>query len=72
MSNPFAELELPEIAPRPVDFYEADEAEALYDAIETIAARSGGHWPSWAWMSACARVRSTGCTATASTGCGAS
>jgi integrase len=37
MSNPFAELDLPEITPRPVDFYEPDEADALYGAIEALA-----------------------------------
>jgi integrase len=30
--NPFADLELPEIEPRPVEFYEHDEAAALYEA----------------------------------------
>jgi integrase len=30
--NPFADLELPKIEPRPVEFYERDEAEALYQA----------------------------------------
>jgi integrase len=30
--NPFADLELPRIEPRPVEFYERDEAAALYDA----------------------------------------
>jgi len=35
--NPFADLELPEIEPRAVEFFEHDEAEALYTAIETVA-----------------------------------
>jgi integrase len=30
--NPFADLELPPIEPRPVEFYERDEAAALYEA----------------------------------------
>jgi integrase len=30
--NPFADLELPTIEPRPVEFYERDEAHALYEA----------------------------------------
>jgi integrase len=32
LANPFADLELPPIEPRSVDFYEADEALALYEA----------------------------------------
>jgi integrase len=32
MINPFADLDLPVIEPRPVEFYERDEAEALYEA----------------------------------------
>jgi integrase len=39
--NPFADLELPEIPPRPLDFYEHAEAEALFTAAE---ARSGHAW----------------------------
>jgi integrase len=31
--NPFADLELPKIEPRPVEFYEHEEAAALYDAV---------------------------------------
>jgi len=34
--NPFADLELPVIEPRPVEFYERDEAEALYAAAEEV------------------------------------
>ena len=34
--NPFDHLELPVIEPRPVEFLEHDEAEALYAAIEAI------------------------------------
>lgn len=34
--NPFAELDLPTIAAHSVDFYEHDEAEALYVALERI------------------------------------
>lgn len=37
--NPFADLELPRIEPRPVEFLERDEAEALYDAVEAVAGR---------------------------------
>jgi integrase len=32
MVNPFADLDLPVIEPRPVQFYEREEAEALYEA----------------------------------------
>ncbi len=32
LANPFADLELPPVEPRPVEFYEHDEAEALYAA----------------------------------------
>jgi integrase len=35
--NPFADLELPKIEPRPVEFYEHEEAAALYEA-------TGGQW----------------------------
>ena len=35
--NPFADLELPKIEPRPVEFYEHAEAVALYAAVEAIA-----------------------------------
>jgi integrase len=35
--NPFADLELPRIEPRPVEFYEPEEATALYEA-------TGGQW----------------------------
>jgi integrase len=37
--NPFADLELPTIEPHSVDFYERDEAEALYAAAGAIDAR---------------------------------
>jgi integrase len=37
--NPFADLELPVIEPRPVEFYEREEAEALYAAMEELGAR---------------------------------
>ena len=37
--NPFDHLELPRIEPRPVEFLEHDEAEALYLAAETIGAQ---------------------------------
>ena len=40
--NPFADLELPVIDPRAVEFYEHDEAEALYMAVGTWAGRDGG------------------------------
>jgi integrase len=39
--NPFADLELPVIEPRAVEFYEHDEAEALYAAAEALA---GPEW----------------------------
>jgi integrase len=39
--NPFADLELPRIEPRAVEFYEHDEAEALYDAAAEL---SGPQW----------------------------
>lgn len=45
LSNPFAELELPEISPRAIDFYEPDEAEALYEAIGRLA---GPGWRTFA------------------------
>jgi integrase len=32
--NPFADLELPKIEPRPVEFYEREEAAALYEATD--------------------------------------
>ena len=32
IANPFADLDLPRIEPRPVEFYEHDEAAALYGA----------------------------------------
>jgi len=35
--NPFADLELPVIDPRPVEFYERDEAEALYAAAQDVS-----------------------------------
>lgn len=37
--NPFADLELPTIEPRPVEFYERDEAEGLYAAAGAIGPR---------------------------------
>src|SRR5258708_32117354 len=39
LTNPFADLELPRIEPRPVEFYEPDEAVALYAAARDIGAR---------------------------------
>jgi integrase len=39
ISNPFAELDLPVIEPRAVDFYEPDEAAALFEAAGAIDAR---------------------------------
>jgi integrase len=39
VANPFAQLDLPVIEPRAVDFYEPDEADALYEAIERLAGR---------------------------------
>lgn len=37
--NPFDRLELPRIEPRPVEFFEHDEAEALYAAADAIGAQ---------------------------------
>ena len=37
LTNPFAELDLPVIEPRPVEFYEPGEASALYAAIGRLA-----------------------------------
>ena len=37
--NPFADLELPVIEPRPVEFYEPDEATALYAAAGELGAK---------------------------------
>ncbi len=37
--NPFADLELPKIEPRPVEFYEHDEARALYEAAWELGAQ---------------------------------
>jgi integrase len=37
--NPFADLELPVIEPQALDFYEHDEAQALYEAAGAIGAR---------------------------------
>ena len=45
LTNPFAELVLPVIEPRPVEFYEPDEAAALFDAIAEL---SGPKWRSLA------------------------
>ena len=39
MANPFAELDLPVIEPRSVDFCEPDEAAALYAAAGEIGAK---------------------------------
>jgi len=37
--NPFAKLDLPKIEPRPVEYYEHDEAALLYAAIERLHGR---------------------------------
>jgi integrase len=37
LTNPFADLELPRIEPRPVEFYEPDEAAELYAAAAEIS-----------------------------------
>lgn len=37
LANPFAELDLPVIEPRPVQFYEPGEAAALYAAVESLS-----------------------------------
>ncbi|MBO0813668.1 MAG: site-specific integrase [Actinobacteria bacterium] len=39
--NPFASLALPRIEPRAVEFYERDEAAALYAAAEDVAGQDG-------------------------------
>lgn len=41
ISNPFAGLDLPKIEPRPIEFYEPEEAERLYEALERL------HGPKW-------------------------
>jgi integrase len=41
LANPFAELDLPVIEPRPVEFYEPEETAALYAAVEAL---SGANW----------------------------
>lgn len=41
ISNPFTDLDLPKIEPRPIEFYEPEEAEALYEALERL------HGPKW-------------------------
>jgi integrase len=38
--NPFAALELPAIQPRGIDFFEHDEAEALFDAVEELSGKT--------------------------------
>ena len=40
--NPFSGLDLPRIEPRAVEYYERDEAEALYAAAEDVAGRGTG------------------------------
>jgi integrase len=54
LANPFAELDLPVIEPRPVDFYEPDEAAALYAAIEDMA---GPKWRRFAELGMDAGLR---------------
>jgi integrase len=54
MANPFAELDLPVIEPRPVEFYEPDEAAALYEAIERL---SGPGWRTFAGLGMDAGLR---------------
>jgi integrase len=39
-ANPFAALELPAIQPHAIDFFEHGEAEALFDAVEELAAKA--------------------------------
>lgn len=39
LTNPFADLELPKRSARAIEFYERDEAEALYEHTESIAPR---------------------------------
>ena len=66
--NPFASLKLPTIEPQALDFYEHNEAAALYEAAGELGARwrtfiELGHrwgcgWASW-----------PGCTGTGWTGC---
>jgi hypothetical protein len=40
-ANPFADLEVPDLEPRAIEFYEHDEAEGLYAAVEAL---SGPGW----------------------------
>jgi hypothetical protein len=72
LTNPFAELDMPAIERRPVEFYEPGEAAALYEAAKHWPARDRARRSSWACRWACDRKRSTVCTATGWTGCAAS
>lgn len=36
ITNPFADLQLPRITPAEIEFYERDEAQALYEALERL------------------------------------
>jgi hypothetical protein len=38
--NPFAALDPPATQPRGIDFFEHDEAEALFDAIEELSCKA--------------------------------
>jgi len=68
LANPFAELVLPVIEPRPVEFYEPDEAAALFEAIERLSGPKCARSPNWACRWACGPVSASACTGTGSTG----
>jgi hypothetical protein len=68
VSNPFSELELPCLDAGEVQYYEADEIEALYAALERLHGQRWRTLPSSGWTSACGRASCTACTGTASTG----
>ena len=70
-SNPFAALELPAITPHTIDYFEHDEAEALFDAIEQLSGEAARTVVERGCGWACVRVNCSGCTDTASTGCAA-
>jgi hypothetical protein len=53
VADPFSGLDLPEIPPRPVEFYEHAEAEQLYATVEARPGATGGRSSSWACTSAC-------------------
>ena len=68
--NPFADLELPRVQPRPVEFYEPAEAEALYEAAETVAGPGMRTLVELGMLAGLRPGRCTGSTGTGWTGCG--